>query len=152
MSRPERPFSGEMATPIQLPRMPLGIPEGSQEESEFLLKVRANVALARTMKIVEYAKEHGIDPKQLTGAGIALAAMLGIDAGVPGLQIKRAVGRPRTRAGVLDMVELIRRVGLADTDKDACAILAECEIPQRHLSRKNRVRTLRSQVSRLRQT
>lgn len=164
--RKERPFHGEMATPIRLPRMPFGISPNSSEEKGFFKKVDLYIRFARMRKIVEYAKECGIDPKKLTGEGIALAAMLGVAAGVPGLRIidetkRRAAGRPRTRKNVddmqflLDMVTMIRRANFANTDKAACQIWAECEIPalanpHHRRSRDKRVSTLCTLVSRSR--
>jgi hypothetical protein len=156
----ERPFTGEMATPIRLPRMPLGISPDSSEEKEFLEKADFYVRFAQMRKIVEYAKQQGFDPKRLTGTGIAFAVTLGIDAGIPGLQVIPADhrrGRARTRKNdedmqfLLDVIELIKRMESLDTDIAACAIWAECESPdlaspQRHKSREKRARTLRNLV------
>jgi hypothetical protein len=171
MARKVATFNGEvgteMATPIRIPRMPLDMSPESPEATEFYRKADAYIALMRMAKIVAYAKQCGIDPKELTGAGISLAAFLAIDAGIPGLQTivdekeKGTPGRPRTRNNademqfLLDMVELIKRTKWADTDKEACAIWAECESPKlsskaHKADRDKRARTLANLVSKFR--
>jgi hypothetical protein len=167
MPRRKRPFHGEMATPIRILRMPLAMSPESPEAANFYRKIDAQIKLMRMSKILAYAKQHGIELKELTGAGIALAVLLGIEAGIPGLQTivdekeKGTAGRPRTRKNddemqfLLDMVELIKRTKLADTDKEACTIWAACEDPilanpQRYEDRAKRARTLRNLVSRFR--
>jgi len=144
-----------------LPRMPLDMAPESPAAKEFFRKVDAYVAFARMQKIVEYAKQHGIKPPKLTGAGIALAVSLGIDAGIPGLQTVAAdavTGRPRTRKNeedsqfLLDIIELIKRAASVETDKTACAIWALCETPElasphRYEDRDDRAKTLQNLVS-----
>jgi hypothetical protein len=62
----------EMATPIRIPRMPLVMSPGSLEATKFYGKIDAYIALVRMSKIVAYAKQCGIDPKELTSPDIAV--------------------------------------------------------------------------------
>lgn len=52
--------------------MPLDMSPESLEATKFYRKIDAHIALMRMSKILAYAKQSGIDPKELTGAGIAL--------------------------------------------------------------------------------
>jgi hypothetical protein len=160
-------FKGEMAAPIRIPRVPFDMLPESPEAIKFSKAVDAVVALVRTAKILAYAEQRGIDPKELNVAGLALAGVLGIDAGILGLQTiidekeKSTAGRPRTRSNpgemqfLLNVVELIKRAKWADTDIAACMIWADCEAPElsgknRELDRAKRARTLVNLVSKFR--
>jgi len=142
MARKRRPsrksFTGPLAEPIEAPRPSLAWAHDSQELREFLQRESLSILLQRLKKLVLLADHYGIakTPDALTRFA-ALAMSLAIDF-VPGfrtdLDAKPRRGRakvhtPQRLASLLAMVEMVKKLGMANTDRDACRFVATADDP-----------------------
>jgi hypothetical protein len=176
MNQPKRKqkFTGKLATPIegyparfQLEDIHLNGAESHQKSQKLFAEHTQRIAMEQFIKLPLLADHFNIptaEPGYLRF--ILLAIKLAEEIGIPGFQIRgdrRQRGRSRTRGDpnsqeyLYFAIELVKKLGLAKGDADACKIWAECEDPQlarkgRGIDRQKRARTLANLVSKYRPT
>lgn len=163
MARKIPKFTGALAEPIKMGRLSL-LKMTAEEQRAAIAKINTDLLARRIDKLPALLRHYGWKGGKLgevsAGQLLGFIARLACDF-IPGFQTvdeaARTKGRPRKHdseslEALLHMIDIIKKLGLATTDQEACAVHVECseDPPRRRTDREKRARSLANLVSQAR--